>query len=87
MSDPLAEAILKLTAERGADKSICPSEAARAVDAENWRRLMPHVRAAAVHLARTGQIEITRKGKPVDPDAFKGVYRLRAVAEAGGSDR
>jgi hypothetical protein len=29
-----------------------------------------------VHLARTGQIAIYRHNKPVDPGAFKGVYRL-----------
>jgi hypothetical protein len=35
-----------------------------------------------VHLARDGQIEITRKGQPVDPNNFKGVVRLRLPAQA-----
>jgi len=35
-SDRLRTTILALTAQR-APKSICPSDAARAVDAENWR--------------------------------------------------
>lgn len=78
------EAILALAAARGADKSICPSEAARALDAEGWRRLMPAVRAAAVDLAKAGRIVILRKGKPVDPEAFKGVYRLALARDAEG---
>jgi hypothetical protein len=61
--------------ERG--NTICPSEAARAVDPDGWRRLMPQVRATAVGLARRGRLVITRHGKPADPDSFKGVYRLR----------
>ncbi len=68
--------ILELCAERGAGKSICPTEAAKAWDIGNWRARLPAVRAAAVHLARRGDIVITRKGRPVDPDHFKGIYRL-----------
>ncbi len=80
--DDLTQTILRLAAERGPDKSLCPSEAARAVDAEGWRRLMPAVRSAAVALAQDGRLVITRKGKPVDPNDFKGVYRLRVAPDA-----
>ena len=73
------EAILALTAARGAGSSICPSEAARALDPEQWRRRMGDVRGAAVRLAKEGRIVILRKGKPVDPENFKGVIRLRIV--------
>lgn len=84
MSGSVEDAILGLLAERERGKSICPSEAARAVDPEGWRRVMPQVRATAVGLARQGRLVITRKGKPVDPDAFKGVIRLRLPdADAG----
>lgn len=81
-SSRIEDLILSLAAERGAGKSICPSEVARAAlpgDAA-WNRLMPQVRAAAVHLARAGRLAILRKGKPVDPDHFKGVYRLALPA-------
>ena len=80
----LAEIILELTAERGAGKSICPTEAARAAASkpEDWRKVLPHVRAAAVNLAREGQLLILRKGKPVDPEDFKGVYRLAVNPDA-----
>lgn len=74
---PIADTAFALLAQRAAGKSICPSEVARALDPEGWRRLMPQVRATAVGLARAGRLEITRHGRPVDPDAFKGVYRLR----------
>lgn len=77
MSPETIEAsILRLTEARGAGKSICPSEVAKDVDPENWNRQMRAVRAAAVGLARNGRIVILRKGKPVDPDDFRGVYRL-----------
>jgi len=42
-----------------------------------WRRYLPAVKQQMVHLARTGRIEILRKGQPVDPNDFKGVVRLR----------
>ena len=71
------DAILTLAAERGAQKSLCPSEAARRLAPEDWRSRMKEVRAAAIELAKQGRIHILRKGKPVDPDHFKGVYRLQ----------
>ncbi|MCH2458586.1 MAG: DUF3253 domain-containing protein [Henriciella sp.] len=37
---------------------------------------MGEIRVRAVKLADAGQIAIYRKGKPVDPHDFKGVYRL-----------
>jgi hypothetical protein len=58
-------------------KSVSPEQVARAADAETWRRLLPQVRSTAVGLARQGRLVITRHGKPADPNAFKGVYRLR----------
>jgi len=76
------DAILSLTAAAGATSSIEPSQAARAVDNDNWRKHMHEVRAAAVRLAKDGRIVILRKGKPVDPDDFKGVIRLRIVDAA-----
>lgn len=76
------EVILALTAARGPDKSICPTEAARALGGEGWRARLGEARRAAVDLALQGRILITRKGKPVDPRDFKGVYRLKAVSAA-----
>jgi len=55
-------------------------DAARAFAGENWRRVLGEVRKTAVRLAQEGRVVITRKGKPVDPLSFKGVYRLKAPA-------
>ncbi|MFP4519727.1 MAG: DUF3253 domain-containing protein [Oceanicaulis sp.] len=74
--DRIETAILTLVEQRGAENSICPSEAAREAFGEDWNAHMRHVRSAAVHLARRGKISILRKGKAVDPENFKGVYRL-----------
>ena len=82
-TDAIAGEILRQTAARGADKSICPSEVARALAPEDdaWRRLMGAVRATAIRLAREGQVEVLRKGKPVDSAAeIRGVIRLRIIA-------
>lgn len=82
MTDPSADleaAILRLAAERGAGKTIDPTEAARAVGGDHpdgWGPLMQPVRRIAVRLMKEGRIVITRKGRPVDPDDFRGVYRL-----------
>ena len=43
-----------------------------------WRAHLQGVRAAAVRLADAGRLVIYRKGKPVDPHDFRGVYRLGA---------
>ena len=68
--------ILALVEARGADKSICPSEVARALDPA-WQPLMGAVRRVAVRLAEAGRIDILRKGRPVPPAGVRGVIRLR----------
>lgn len=72
--------IFDLLAAHGPGKSVAPAEVAQAIDPEGWRRLLPQVRSTAVGLSRAGKLEITRHGKAVDPDRFKGVYRLRLPA-------
>ena len=76
LEDRLQVHILRLVNERGVGKTICPSNAARAERSEEWRTLMKPIRAVAINLAKSGQITIYRKGKPVDPESFKGVIRL-----------
>ena len=76
LEDRLQVHILRLVNERGVGKTICPSDAARAERGEEWRTLMKPIRAVAINLAKSGQITIYRKGKPVDPESFKGVIRL-----------
>ena len=88
--DAIAHVILTLVADRAAGgASICPSEAARALAPagapDDWRPLMGPVRRVAAGLAREGRIDILRKGKPIDPEALRGVIRLRARRTEGGA--
>ncbi|AWI89739.1 DUF3253 domain-containing protein [Methylobacterium sp. DM1] len=82
MADEAAieETMLRLVSERGAEKSCCPSEVARALGGphpDGWGPLMQPVRRVAVRLTKQGRVQILRKGKPVaDPDDFRGIYRL-----------
>ncbi len=78
--DRIRDTIIALCTARGVDKSICPSEVARALDGEGWRSHLSRVRSVAADLARQGRIDILRKGKPIDPDRVKGVIRLRLSA-------
>ncbi len=79
MVDDAETAILALLAERAAGKTICPSEAARQLDREDWRAQMDRVRDAGIRLAAAGAIDVTQKGVPVDPHAAKGPIRYRKV--------
>jgi hypothetical protein len=78
----LESAILTLCNEAGPGHTIAPTDAAQAFatargeDALGWRSHLSQVRGAAVRLAEAGRIVIYRKGKPVDPGDFRGVYRL-----------
>ena len=77
----LEAAILELLAGRGRDKTICPSEAAKAVGGKDtrrdWEGLMEPARAAARRLVAAGKIVITQKGRVIDPDTAKGAIRLK----------
>ncbi len=73
----LEQAIDALLDQRRPDATICPSEAARAVDPEGWRELMPAARAAAGRLASAGAVEVTQGGAVVDVATARGPVRVR----------
>ena len=73
----LEAAILALLDERGAGKTICPSEAARRVDAARMQELMEPTRRAARRLEARGLLDFTQKGRVVDPSTARGPVRLR----------
>ncbi|TAK49183.1 MAG: DUF3253 domain-containing protein [Xanthobacteraceae bacterium] len=80
-ASPLAEALLAALARHGADKTLSAPELAQEIAPQvtpggDWHALIVPIRHAAVALALAGQMVIYRKGKPVDPSDFKGVYRL-----------
>lgn len=72
-----ADLLLRLAGEAGPGKSIGPMDVALALmPKEEWQRALPVVRRVAVRLALEGRLMIYRKGKPVDPSDFRGVYRI-----------
>ena len=73
----LERAIGELLDRRRPEVSICPSEAARAVDPDGWRELMPAARAAAGRLAAAGTAEVTQAGEVVDVVTARGPLRIR----------
>ncbi len=79
-SDIEAE-IRRQTVAAGAQASISPGDVAHALSppppSEAWRGKLSAVRRAAIRLALAGEIDILRKGKPVEPATAKGVIRLR----------
>ena len=77
VDEALESAMLRLLRERGLGKSICPSEAARLVRADDWEGLMEAARRTARRLATKGLAEITQGGRVVDPSAFRGPIRVR----------
>ena len=72
----LEAAILELLDKRSPGKTICPSEAARAVQPDEWRGLMERTRRAARRLVASGRIRILQRGKVVDPTDARGPIRL-----------
>jgi len=73
----LQRTIGELIDQRRPDASICPSEAARAVDPEGWRELMPAARDAAGRLAAAGEVQVTQGGAVVDVATARGPVRVR----------
>jgi hypothetical protein len=87
--DPIRIFLLAALAD---GKSKGPQELARAFHLERakpgdapdaWRRYLTAIRQQALSLARNGEIEFLRKGKPVALDEIKGVIRLRRRAAEG----
>ena len=85
----LQDAIRDLLDGRAAGASICPSEAARRVatvredvpapdeDTDGWRELLEPARRAAQRLVAAGEVEITQRGRVVDPSTARGPIRVR----------
>lgn len=73
---PLEAALLAVLAHAGSATLSAP-EIAHAIAPEgDWHGLLVPIRRAAVSLAQAGRLVIYRKGKPADPNDFRGVYRL-----------
>lgn len=84
----LEVAIIELLDARPRSATICPSEAARRVAADGadrdaaagddaWRELMEPARRAARRLVDAGEVQITQRGREVDPSTARGPIRIR----------
>ena len=72
----MESAISSLLDQRTPGKTICPSEAARAVGGQEWRELMPSAREAAARMADRGEVVVTQKGEKVDALSARGPIRI-----------
>ncbi|MCR5867369.1 DUF3253 domain-containing protein [Aquincola sp. J276] len=74
----IEDTVFGLLSARRPGATICPSEVARALAADEaaWRALMPRVRQVAQALAEAGRLHITRGGQPVDALEAGGPVRL-----------
>jgi hypothetical protein len=73
----LEATILAMLDARRRGATICPSEAARAIDPDGWRDLMEPARRAARRLVADGRVDITQRGRVVDGSTAKGPIRIR----------
>ena len=76
--EEIERAIIGLLERRDPGKTICPSDAARALAGdEGFRPLMDPVRTRAKAMVARGDLEVTQRGQVVDPATAKGAIRLR----------
>ncbi len=73
---PAQEAIFDLLDRRGPGRTICLSEAARAMAGPHgdWRAQMDEIHSAADALNASGQIKFSWKGEEIDQR--RGAYRI-----------
>lgn len=76
----VAATIRKLLRQRGAGKTICPSEVARAIAPDRFRALLPLVRSVAARMVEQGEIVATQKGEVVDLKTARGPVRLASAS-------
>lgn len=78
----IEDVLLDLCIEAGVGKTVSPTQVAKSFaegrhgEGEDWHHWISHVRRAAIGLARIEKVTIYRKGKPADPEDFRGLYRL-----------
>lgn len=83
--DTIREVLLRYAERRGANKTFCPSEAARAL-AKDWRPLMSEVRRVAARMVEEGILVCTQRGEVAHPLLSRGAIRLKlAAADQGGA--
>jgi Protein of unknown function (DUF3253) len=88
---PVTDAAIRTTIDalldaRAGDATICPSDVARSLraDEDEWRALMPRIREVAAELAAQGLLVATRRGATVDATRAGGPIRLGRVRTSRG---
>lgn len=82
--EAIERTITELLDARGPGKTICPSEAARALAGDSaFRPLMEPVRDVARDMVARRVLEVTQRGEVVDLDTACGPIRLRRPSEVG----
>lgn len=79
-SNAVEDLIVELLSGLADKETLSPNQVAKTINEENWRRQLPQVRAAIQKLVDAGKIEVIRKGKVVEFENLKGIYRLRLAA-------
>lgn len=73
-------AAMRALANHRAPRTICPSDAARAIGGAQWRDVMDESRDEARQLAQDGHLEVLQRNARLDPAAaWRGPIRLRRV--------
>lgn len=77
--DEIEKALFDELREKGSEATLAPQDLAIKLAGKHpdqWGPLMPPIRRAVVRLAEQGKMIIYRKGNPVDPSDFRGIYRI-----------
>lgn len=77
--EKITSKILSTAFQRGAEKSTCPSEIARMLFPNDWRKHMKDILKVAIDLHTNGSVVITQRGVPVNTKDFKGPVRIKII--------
>ncbi|NTE00754.1 DUF3253 domain-containing protein [Agrobacterium tumefaciens] len=75
----ISATILSTAIQRGPQKSTCPSEIARILFPDDWRKHMKSIVDVAIDLHHQGKVAITQKGIPIDVNHIKGPIRIKII--------
>jgi hypothetical protein len=76
LRERVAATMRTLLRHRGPDRTICPSDVARTVGGDSWRRLMGLAREVAAELHDAGALQVMQRGERVDPRTARGPVRI-----------
>ncbi|HEY8300302.1 MAG TPA: DUF3253 domain-containing protein [Jatrophihabitans sp.] len=76
LRERLAATIRTLLRHRASDRTICPSDVARAVGGSSWRTRMDAARAVAAELHDAGVVRVRQRGEDVEPRTARGPVRI-----------